>query len=233
MQKLFRQAFEAELLTPSEQKEESPVKQPEKKRQLEDHDEIEWTQHDGIVLSEHGKVQLCSGKWLSDKHVIFAQSLLKKQFPQVNGLKSTLLLHKTQDKIKEGVQIIHSQGNHWIVASILGCSGSVVKIFDSLYKAMDKDTQSTIMNTFERFSMPRFKIMNDCKQQGVNDCGLFTIAVATSLAFGKEPVQFQQSVMRDHLLNCFESGHVTFSNSCTMFIVKICVISRQIYTFIQ
>jgi len=67
---------------------------------LEDHDkEIEWTQHDGIVLSEHDKVQLCSGKWLSDKHVNFAQSLLKKQFPQVNGLKSTLLLHKTQDKI--------------------------------------------------------------------------------------------------------------------------------------
>jgi len=152
VQKLLRQAFEAELLTPSEQKEESPVKQPEKKRRLEDHDEeIEWTQHDGIVLSEHDKVQLCSGKWLSDKHVNFAQSLLKKQFPQVNGLKSTLLLHKTQDKIKEGVQIIHSRGNHWIVASTLGCSGSVVKIFDSLYETMDKDTQSTIRTHLRRF----------------------------------------------------------------------------------
>ena len=38
------------------------------------------------------------------------------------------------------------------------------------------------------------------KQEGVNDCGLFAIAVALALVFGSAPVQLQQSDMRGHLL---------------------------------
>lgn len=44
------------------------------------------------------------------------------------------------------------------------------------------------------------------KQEGLSDCGVFAIATATSLAFGRRPVHFKQSTMREHLLKCFEAG---------------------------
>ena len=53
---------------------------------------------------------------------------------------------------------------------------------------------------------PVLKMAEMSKQEGVNDCGVFAIATATSFAFGSDPVNIQQSCMREHLLNCFEKG---------------------------
>ena len=46
---------------------------------------------------------------------------------------------------------------------------------------------------------------------GTNDCGLFAIAVTTSIAFDLDPVgvHFQQREMRHHLLGCFQKGQMT------------------------
>ena len=105
------------------------------------------------------------------------------------------------------MQAIQCHGNHWIVASTLGCSnGEVVKVFDSLYTSVDKDTQDVIVNLFQTAEKLRLEMAKMCKHKGRNDCGLFAIAVATALAFGSSPVEFQQSGMREHLLKCFEDG---------------------------
>ena len=85
-------------------------------------------------------------KWINDNHINFVKALLKKQFPHTDGWKETLLLHNKQEKIKQGVQIIHTHGNHWIMASTLGSSKCEIKIFDSLYTSADKDTQNTVLN---------------------------------------------------------------------------------------
>jgi len=45
--------------------------------------------------------------------------------------------------------------------------------------------------------------MNEPKQQGETDCGVFAVAVCTCLAFGGKMVVCQDR-MRDHLLKCFE-----------------------------
>ena len=43
------------------------------------------------------------------------------------------------------------------------------------------------------------------KQVGAQDCGLFAVAIATAILFGKDtPAQFNQKIMRDYLLECFE-----------------------------
>ena len=76
----------------------------------------------------------------------YAQSLQKKH---IDGLKDTLLLHKKQEKMKQGKQIIHTRGNHWIVASNLRGSNCEVQTFDSLYTPVHKDTQKVILNLFE------------------------------------------------------------------------------------
>ena len=44
-------------------------------------------------------------------------------------------------------------------------------------------------------------------QSGLSDCGLFAIAFATALIFGKQPCEFmfQQRQTRSHLIQCLES----------------------------
>ena len=213
VQKLLQEALTSGLLTSygtdSDPPQKSPVKQPNKKRRIEQGDSDTWVQFNGIVLSQLDKDQLREGRWLNDKHINYAQSLLKKQFPHIDGWRETLLIHRKQEKIKQGVQIIHTCGNHWIVASTLGSSTSDIQIFDSLYSSVDKETQSIILNLFERNGQPKLTMSKISKQEGVNDCGVFAIAAATALAFGSAPVQLHQSGMRQHLLKCFEDGSMT------------------------
>ena len=48
----------------------------------------------------------------------------------------------------------------------------------------------------------------DCQvQSGGSDCGLFSIANATALIFGKDPGRlfYDQASMRQHLFKCLES----------------------------
>ena len=56
-----------------------------------------------------------------------------------------------------------------------------------------------------------FKLMNSGIQPNTNNCGVYAIAFAVSLAFGKEPayLHFDNSKMRSHLLNCLQSGVLT------------------------
>ena len=51
------------------------------------------------------------------------------------------------------------------------------------------------------------------KQKGSKDCGVFAIAIATSLSFGLCPTNllFRQDLMRSHLVNCFNKNNVTIS----------------------
>ena len=43
------------------------------------------------------------------------------------------------------------------------------------------------------------------RQTGAQDCGLFAIAFAISIAFGQDPAKttYDQSGMREHLIRCF------------------------------
>ena len=44
------------------------------------------------------------------------------------------------------------------------------------------------------------------KQVGVQDCGLFAITNAMAIPFGRDPgtETFEQALMRNHLIACFE-----------------------------
>ena len=51
-------------------------------------------------------------------------------------------------------------------------------------------------------------------QSGQADCGLFAIAFATALSNGLHPGAyfFDQTLMRSHLLDCFEKGKIGKKN---------------------
>ena len=156
------------------------------------------------------------GGMLSDIPINVAQLLLKKQFPNLKGLQPTVYQQRKAqgnetsrvDDDDQQLQIIHCCGNHWIVASRVGCTKGTVNIYDSLYTSLDEPTKLLVSAMFQsniQYIQPLQK------QIGVTDCGLFAIAVITAIAYGTDPsqLQFKQEEMRKHLLTCFNNEYLT------------------------
>ena len=70
------------------------------------------------MLDSHKEVIL-RGDQLDDTVINFAQKLLKKQFPNINGLHNPLLQTKKQvdGEKSQQLQVVHCRSNHWILAS--------------------------------------------------------------------------------------------------------------------
>ena len=141
---------------------------------------------------------------LTDKYVNFPQALLQKEHKQLLGLQSTLLLAK-QTSVSPSLQIVHSRGDHWIVATTIESPVNTVKIFDSLYPSIDPFTRELVYKLYGHDV--QVVVEEGPKQEGHRDCGLFAIATATLLAHGCDPTsyKFEQPAMRKHLLDCFEN----------------------------
>ena len=77
------------------------------------------------------------GEMLTDLHISAAQSALKRQFSNLNGLESTLYQTKkavlNEAMVKNKLQIIHcKKRQHWIVATTVNSKSNEVKVFDSI-----------------------------------------------------------------------------------------------------
>lgn len=96
VRRLLEEALSSGLLgTPTPNKEPAqnviPEQPKEKKRRTEEASISEiWIQCSGIVLSQSDRNDLCDGEWLNGNHVNFAQSILKRQFPHIDGWRNTL-----------------------------------------------------------------------------------------------------------------------------------------------
>ena len=101
------------------------------------------------------------------------------------GLQSTLLLKKPQPRFqadKPYVQIVFDRKDHWIVASTLLSRSGQVKVYDSVFTAIDKETKAVISNFYGPEVLPHLVSVNE--QKGSTDCDLFAVAIATTLALG-------------------------------------------------
>lgn len=162
------------------------------------------------MTAEDRKI-VAEGKELSDKHMNFAQSLMKQQFTDtpIKGFVSTLIFsNKRSVNFTTGgpvIQIVHTRGNHWIVATTDGITNKIF-VYDSLYSSIDICTEELIA---ENFGMAHIEVVLDApKQKGPMDCGAFAIAVCILLAHHysqHQPLKlsFNQDLMRDHLIECF------------------------------
>lgn len=111
------------------------------------------------------------------------------------------------------LQIIHSRGDHWIAVSSLHSDKEQfnVSIYDSVYDSLDSTTKETILTLFDAIPQNMQLLMAPLqKQVGGVDCGLFSIAVITALAFHVNPanITFDQAAMRKHLVSCFETQYL-------------------------
>ena len=110
---------------------------------------------------------IVNGEKLSDPHINFAQRLLKQQFQWLDDLQSTLLQsnkHVAVGKhIKDQLQVIHSRGDHWVLASTVGSKDGEVYVYDSMYHSLDKATTEVVINLFHSTSI---KLIDSQKQKG-------------------------------------------------------------------
>ena len=80
-----------------------------------------------ITLFEEDKLALELDR-LNDRHINFAQTLLRNQFSQCYGLQNTLLQGRHEYDVSTNVvQILHVRGNHWVVISNLLCCDNEMK----------------------------------------------------------------------------------------------------------
>ena len=80
-------------------------------------------------------------------------------------------------------------------------------VFDSVYDDISGDTINQICSIVRsKQSGVKIDIADVCKQDGVKDCGLFALAMATTLCDGELPQskQYIQKEMRPHLIQCLK-----------------------------
>ena len=72
---------------------------------------------------------------LTDEHLSFAQNFLQEQFPNLDGLQSSLLSQTNafSSVIAEGVQIYHTSSCHWVTFTSIGCG---VRVYDSMFNGV-------------------------------------------------------------------------------------------------
>lgn len=141
--------------------------------------------------------------------------MLKKQFPQYDGFRSIACVTANKaDKIeKKGIQLMHVNSNHWICAYIHD-KRDTIDIYDSLYPSIDDKLKISLKNLIHEIGKNEPPVTFQKKemqiQENYDDCGVFAIAVATSLCFGEDPtvVRWNVESMRTHLLQCIEKGEM-------------------------
>ena len=98
----------------------------------------------------------------------FAQAIIKDQF-SIEGLQCTLL-QKTHQTLNNRLQIIHSRGNHWIVACALFSEVGSVDVYDSLYDTLDDETIVVIKYLFNNENI-KIKMIKCRSKRGMTIVG--------------------------------------------------------------
>ena len=167
---------------------------------------LNMTQSDKAILKS-------SNAWLSDSIINAAQLLLRRGNVLVGGLQNVNFGLTSSFEVETGefVQIIHTGEGHWHVVSTIGTQHPDVNVFDSMYCHCSEHSKVQISNLLmTKKNTIQLHYNNVQMQSGRADCGLLAIAFATALLNGLHPggYYFDQSLMRSHLLNCFERGEM-------------------------
>ena len=102
------------------------------------------------------------------------------------------------------MQVIFIRECHWACVLI---HENQMSLYNSAYTSVSADTFQVVARLV-KCAEPSFQIqvMNISRQRGAVDCGLYAIAVLTSLAFDQDPTTlvYDQQAMRPHLITSFE-----------------------------
>ena len=166
--------------------------------------------------------ELINTQWLTDAHSSAAQKLLKKQFPNVDGLYSPLVgtsIIGFDSVTNSNVQIHNANSSHWVMSTAGILSMICVDVFDSLAG----DTLAISLRRPLTDTVCMYKTLVDedgavkviikpVQQQRTRkgNCGPFAIAFAATVCSGLDPsaCAFSERALRRHIREGFETGTI-------------------------
>ena len=109
------------------------------------------------------------------------------------------------------VQCLNIKDNHWITVSAASSIPDTINVYDSLNGTLTEPLKQIIADLMHSAGKQiTVQYASVQYQKGSQDCGLFAIAFACEICFGKDPssVTFVQSTMRQHLIEGLEQGNI-------------------------
>lgn len=151
--------------------------------------------------------------WLTGDIIQYAQVLIKEVNPAIEGLQRPILGRVRNFDVvsSEFIQILHTGSNHWVCVSSLGCQPGYVHLYDSLYHDVISQEVEEQTNDLLGGSLISLDFVPVQQQNNGSDCGVFSIAFATCLAFATNPSHFTFDFprMRSHILSCLKDGKIS------------------------
>ena len=151
--------------------------------------------------------------WLTGDIIQSAQVLIKQVNPALEGLQRPILGRVRNFDVVSGefVQILHTGSDHWVCVSSIGCQPGLVNLYDSLYHDVISQEIEEQTNDLLGGGLISLDFVPVQQQSNGSDCGVFSIAFATCLAFATNPsfVTFDVVRMRSHLLACLKNGRMS------------------------
>ena len=142
--------------------------------------------------------------------------LIKKKY-DAKGLQDVMLSRTLSFSPEHGkfIQLIHSNENHWVCVSNIGCKSQVLKVYDSArtgdlsinaLESIAAIIQSPKRNIYLQF--PEVQQQTDSYS-----CGLFALAYACTLAEGNDPCRAiypsHQMALASHSCKCLQKHNIT------------------------
>lgn len=166
------------------------------------------------LLESDKNILLSQTQWLNSSIIDVSQRLLAMQFDYLDGFQSVGCSYTMSFTIHDKfIQVLHdSARNHWLTISTVTAEQPNVYVYDSMYRQLTDNVQNQIACIMKTpFKQINAHFVDVQRQSGTSDCGLFSIAFATSLSFGKQPpesISYNQPLMRQHMIKCFEAGRI-------------------------
>ena len=169
-----------------------------------------------LNINERNILQSKKG-WLNDVIIDSAMNLLHYQFPDLEGFQSCQYAVQLdfERHVKLFIQIINRSpgagGSHWLTVSNINCLQDEVCVYDSSFDDLPHVEELVVASLVQANSNKlKVKFPKVAMQVNGNDCGLYAIANATALAFGRDPSTqvYIPRLMREHLIKCLENRHL-------------------------
>ncbi|PFX11550.1 Inhibitor of growth protein 5 [Stylophora pistillata] len=179
-----------------------------------------------LIQAEYDIIESPNG-WLDCTVIQEAHILLKQVNPMIKGFQRTTLGPARNFDVvtSEFVQILHTGNHHWVCTSSVGCLPGTVNLYDSLFHDIIANEVEEQLKDLMANKLTGINIVPVQQQGNGSDCGVFSIAFATCIVYGRDPgmVTFDVPQMRPHLSRCLKTGVLSpFPQTHKDFQVKYC-----------
>ena len=149
-------------------------------------------------------------RWLDCSVIQEAHIFLKQVNPLIKGFQRTTLAPVRNFDVvtSESVKTCHTGNQHWVCASSVGFLPGIVTLYDSLFHDIIANEVEEQLKDLMGNNFTGMNIVPVQQQGNGSDCGMFSIAFATCIVYGRDAsiVTFDVPQVRPHLSRCLKTG---------------------------